>query len=124
MIADKGVYPFLLSNGNKIGEGDLPGGRHWVEWQDPFRKPSYLFAMVAGDFDVARDTFITISNRKIDLEIYVDSRYFIHTNRKIIPRNGYLHSFGPDNCNFSLLSRIYKFFLVFFKIKIKIACKF
>lgn len=72
MIADKAQYPFLLSNGNRIGGGDLPGGRHWVEWQDPFRKPSYLFAMVAGDFDVARDTFITMTNRKIDLEIYVD----------------------------------------------------
>ncbi len=72
MIADKAQYPFLLSNGNRIGEGDLPGGRHWVKWQDPFKKPSYLFAMVAGDFDIARDTFVTMSNRKIDLEIYVD----------------------------------------------------
>jgi aminopeptidase N len=72
MIADKNQYPFLLSNGNRIGSGDLPGGRHWVEWQDPFRKPSYLFAMVAGDFDVARNTFTTMKNRKVDLEIYVD----------------------------------------------------
>lgn len=72
MIADKTKYPFLLSNGNRIGSGELPQGRHWVEWQDPFRKPSYLFAMVAGEFDVARDTFTTMSGRKIDLEIYVD----------------------------------------------------
>ena len=72
MIADKSQYPFLLSNGNRIGSGDLPDGRHWIEWEDPFRKPSYLFAMVAGDFDVARDTFITMSGRKVDLEIYVD----------------------------------------------------
>ena len=72
MIADKSQYPFLLSNGNRIGGGDLANGRHWVEWEDPFRKPSYLFAMVAGDFDVARDTFTTKSGRKIDLEIYVD----------------------------------------------------
>jgi aminopeptidase N len=72
MIADKARYPFLLSNGNRIGQGDLPDGRHWVEWQDPFKKPSYLFAMVAGDFDVARDSFITMSGRKIALEIYVD----------------------------------------------------
>ncbi len=72
MIADKTQYPFLLSNGNRIGSGDLPDGRHWVEWEDPFRKPSYLFAMVAGDFDVARDTFKTASGRKVDLEIYVD----------------------------------------------------
>ncbi|MGE3610832.1 MAG: aminopeptidase N [Bacteriovoracaceae bacterium] len=72
MIADKKKYPFLLSNGNRVGQGELAGGRHWVEWQDPFKKPSYLFAMVAGDFDVARDFFITKSGRKIDLEIYVD----------------------------------------------------
>jgi aminopeptidase N len=72
MIADKAKYPFLLSNGNRTGAGDLPGGRHWVEWKDPFRKPSYLFAMVAGDFDVARDAFVTRSGRNVDLEIYVD----------------------------------------------------
>lgn len=72
MIADKARYPFLLSNGNRIGSGDLPDNRHWIEWQDPFRKPSYLFAMVAGEFDVARDTFTTMSGRKVDLEIYVD----------------------------------------------------
>lgn len=72
MIADKNQFPFLLSNGNRIGAGDLPGNRHWAQWEDPFRKPSYLFAMVAGDFDVARDTFTTMSGRKIALEIYVD----------------------------------------------------
>lgn len=72
MMADKKKYPFLLSNGNRIGEGELPDGRHWVEWEDPFRKPSYLFAMVAGDFDVARDNYRTRSGRKVDLEIYVD----------------------------------------------------
>jgi aminopeptidase N len=72
MISDKKRYPYLLSNGNKIGEGELPGGRHWVEWEDPFRKPSYLFAMVAGDFDVARDTFTTMKGRKVSLELFVD----------------------------------------------------
>lgn len=72
MSADRKRYPFLLSNGNRIGEGDLPGGRHWTQWEDPFRKPSYLFAMVAGDFDVARDSFTTRTGRKVALEIYVD----------------------------------------------------
>lgn len=72
MIADKAQYPFLLSNGNRIGAGDLPNGRHWIEWQDPFRKPSYLFAMVAGDFDIAKDSFTTMSGRKVAIEIYVD----------------------------------------------------
>lgn len=72
MIAERTRYPYLLSNGNKIGEGDLPDGRHWVEWEDPFRKPSYLFAMVAGDFDVARGTFTTMRGREVSLEIFVD----------------------------------------------------
>jgi aminopeptidase N len=70
--ANKERFPFLLSNGNRINSGSLPMGRHFVEWEDPFRKPSYLFAMVAGDFDVARDTFKTMKGRNIDLEIYVD----------------------------------------------------
>src|SRR5690606_12319824 len=72
MIADKTKYPYLLSNGNRIDSGELENNRHWVKWEDPFKKPSYLFAMVAGDFDVARDTFTTMSGRKVDLEIYVD----------------------------------------------------
>lgn len=72
MIADQKKYPFLLSNGNRVSSGTTTGGRHWVLWEDPFRKPCYLFAMVAGDFDVARDTFTTKSGRKVDLEIYVD----------------------------------------------------
>jgi aminopeptidase N len=57
IIADKAKYPFLLSNGNRVAQGELENGRHWVQWQDPFPKPCYLFALVAGDFDVLRDTF-------------------------------------------------------------------
>lgn len=72
MIADKKKYPHLLSNGNKMETGELPDGRHWVQWQDPFKKPSYLFAMVAGNFDVARDYYITRSGKKVELEIFVD----------------------------------------------------
>ncbi|MBA2406316.1 MAG: aminopeptidase N [Bdellovibrionales bacterium] len=72
MSGDKKRFPFLLSNGNKIGSGDLANGRHFMEWEDPFRKPSYLFAMVAGDFDVARDSFTTMKGRKVALEIFVD----------------------------------------------------
>ena len=72
MTGDKKRFPFLLSNGNRIGSGDLENGRHFMEWEDPFKKPSYLFAMVAGDFDVARDTFTTMRGRKVDLEIFVD----------------------------------------------------
>ncbi|WP_353613901.1 aminopeptidase N [Mangrovibacter phragmitis] len=72
IIADKQTYPFLLSNGNRMGQGELEGGRHWVQWQDPFPKPCYLFALVAGDFDVLRDTFKTRSGRDVALELYVD----------------------------------------------------
>lgn len=72
MTADKKRFPYLLSNGNRKAAGDLPEGRHFAEWEDPFRKPSYLFAMVAGDFDVARDSFTTMRGRNVDLEIYVD----------------------------------------------------
>jgi aminopeptidase N len=72
ITANKQCYPFLLSNGNRIAQGELADGRHWVQWQDPFPKPAYLFALVAGDFDILKDQFITQSKRKVDLEIYVD----------------------------------------------------
>ncbi len=72
VIAEKAQYPYLLSNGNRIAEGDLEGGRHWVEWQDPHPKPAYLFALVAGDFDVLRDQYVTQSGRNVELEIFVD----------------------------------------------------
>ena len=72
VIADKAEYPYLLSNGNRIAEGDLEGGRHWVQWQDPHPKPAYLFALVAGDFDVLRDNYVTKSGRNVELEIFVD----------------------------------------------------
>ncbi|MFC1237462.1 aminopeptidase N [Vibrio sp. F74] len=72
VIADKTQYPFLLSNGNKIGSGDLDNGRHWVQWLDPHPKPAYLFALVAGDFDLLADSYTTMSGRDVALEIYVD----------------------------------------------------
>ena len=72
IIADKSKYPYLLSNGNRVGEGELDNGRHWVQWQDPFPKPCYLFALVAGDFDVLRDTYTTRSGREVALELFVD----------------------------------------------------
>ncbi|AWX15342.1 aminopeptidase N [Mergibacter septicus] len=72
IIADKTKYPYLLSNGNRVEQGELENGQHWVKWQDPFPKPSYLFALVAGDFDLLTDTFTTCSGREVKLEIYVD----------------------------------------------------
>jgi aminopeptidase N len=71
MIADKGAYPVLLSNGNRVGAGDLDGGRHWAEWDDPFPKPCYLFALVAGDLAANHDSFTTATGRKVELGIWV-----------------------------------------------------
>jgi len=72
IYADKQRYPYLLSNGNRIDAGELDNGQHWIKWQDPFPKPCYLFALVAGGFDVLRDTFTTQSGRNVALEIFVD----------------------------------------------------
>lgn len=71
--ADKSGFPVLLSNGNQMDSGELPGGRHWVRWHDPFPKPSYLFALVAGDLALVEDHFITRSGRDITLRIYVEA---------------------------------------------------
>jgi aminopeptidase N len=70
--ADKTSYPTLLSNGNLTDSGETKDGRHWVQWQDPFKKPSYLFALVAGQLACVSDQFITSSGRKVDLHIYVE----------------------------------------------------
>jgi len=64
-------FPVLLSNGNKAGEGKLDGGRHYVEWHDPFPKPCYLFALVAGDLTQVSDQYKTASGKDVDLYIYV-----------------------------------------------------
>lgn len=72
ITADQKKYPFLLSNGNPIERKSHPDGRHSVTWQDPFPKPSYLFALVAGNLGKIEDQFITCSGRKIALEIYCD----------------------------------------------------
>jgi aminopeptidase N len=75
MNADKAAYPILLSNGTPGEAGDLDGddaGRHYATWDDPHRKPSYLFALCAGDYDIYSDTFTTMSGKTIDLAIHVD----------------------------------------------------
>ena len=71
MIADKARYPVLLSTGDPVSRGDLADGRHWAEWRDPFRKPCYLFALVAGDLVANADSFVTRSGRTIELGIWV-----------------------------------------------------
>ena len=75
ITADKDKYPFMLSNGNLIEEKTLSDNRHWVHWEDPSKKPSYLFALVAGDFDVLEDTFTTMSGKKVDLVLYLEKGF-------------------------------------------------
>tara|TARA_B110000858_G_scaffold196728_1_gene256233 strand:+ start:8042 stop:10735 length:2694 start_codon:yes stop_codon:yes gene_type:complete len=87
VVADKTKYPVLLSNGNNIASGEVDGApeRHWVTWEDPFKKPSYLFALVAGDLASLDDTFVTCSNREIELRIFVEEK-------------------GIDKCDHAMLS--------------------
>ncbi|AJD52408.1 aminopeptidase N [Thalassospira xiamenensis M-5 = DSM 17429] len=70
--ADKASCPVLLSNGNLINSGDLDGNRHYAVWEDPFPKPSYLFALVAGDLACVEDSFKTMSGRDVALRIFVE----------------------------------------------------
>jgi aminopeptidase N len=67
-------FPVLLSNGNNIANGESGEGRHWVRWEDPFPKPCYLFALVAGDLARVDDSFKTMSGRNIGLQIFVESK--------------------------------------------------
>lgn len=72
MIGDKNKYPILLSNGNLIDKGDTDNGKHWATWQDPSLKPSYLFALVAGDLFCKEDTYTTMSGREVLLQVFVE----------------------------------------------------
>ena len=79
IIADKSQCPYLLSNGNLLETGELENGQHWAKWEDPFKKPCYLFALVAGNFDLLEDHFTTQSGRVIDLKIYVEKGHISQT---------------------------------------------
>ncbi|HQS70318.1 MAG TPA: aminopeptidase N [Novosphingobium sp.] len=87
MSGDKAQFPVLLSNGNPTASGDGPDGTHWAEWHDPWPKPSYLFALVAGELIANRDSFTTMSGRKVNLAIYVrpgDESRTDHAMRSLI----------------------------------------
>jgi len=71
MEGDSKAFPILLSNGNCVSKGDGAEGRHWAEWEDPYPKPCYLFALVAGDLKANRERFTTMSGRTVDLAIWV-----------------------------------------------------
>jgi aminopeptidase N len=70
--ADREQYPVLLSNGNRLDQGGLAGNRHFAVWHDPWPKPSYLFALVAGDLGAIHDSFVTMSGRRVELAIFVE----------------------------------------------------
>jgi aminopeptidase N len=78
IIADKNSYPVLLSNGNLIDQGEIEdstsGIRHWAKWEDPFKKPAYLFALVAGKLEFIEDAFTTSSGREVILRIFVEPK--------------------------------------------------
>jgi aminopeptidase N len=74
ITADKKRYPLLLSNGNNIEAGDNDDGTHWVKWEDPFKKPAYLFALVAADLECLEDHFVTQSGNEVTLRIFVEAK--------------------------------------------------
>ncbi|WP_456269975.1 aminopeptidase N [Kushneria sp. AK178] len=74
VIGDQKQQPVLLSNGNPVERGELPNGRHFVTWEDPHPKPSYLFALVAGSLECVRDSFTTMSGRDVTLELWVEAQ--------------------------------------------------
>ncbi|MBA4355455.1 MAG: aminopeptidase N, partial [Novosphingobium sp.] len=87
MSGDKAAFPVLLSNGNPTAAGDNADGTHWAQWHDPWPKPSYLFALVAGDLVANRDHFTTMSGRHVNLAIYVragDETRTTHAMRSLI----------------------------------------
>ena len=72
IVADKTRYPVLLGNGNRVGQGNLDKNRHWVKWVDPFKKPAYLFALVAGKLVVLADRYTTGSGKQVNVEVWVE----------------------------------------------------
>lgn len=74
LIADQTRFPVLLSNGNPMASGQLKNGRHWVKWEDPHPKPSYLFALVAGQLDSLDALYTDTAGREIRLQLYAESR--------------------------------------------------
>ncbi|MFT7129458.1 MAG: aminopeptidase N, partial [Gammaproteobacteria bacterium] len=74
IVADRNKYPVLLSNGNNTENGVNEDGTHWARWEDPFRKPCYLFALVAGDLESVEGKFTTQSGNNVDLRIFVEAK--------------------------------------------------
>ncbi|MEP6720691.1 MAG: M1 family aminopeptidase, partial [Variovorax sp.] len=107
--ASKAAYPVLLSNGNLVEHGDLPEGRHFARWVDPFRKPAYLFALVAGKL-VAREQRITARNGKEHLlQVFVRAGDLDKTEHAM---NSLVHSVTWDEARFGLPLDLDRFMIV------------
>jgi aminopeptidase N len=100
IIADKQAYPVLLSNGNLIESGDLADGKHYAVWQDPFKKPCYLFALVAGNLVYLEDHYQTADNRQVVLRIYTDAH---HLPRCRHAMDSLIHSMQWDELRYGLI---------------------
>lgn len=84
IVADKEKYPVLLSNGNPVDSGEMDNGKHWAKWHDPFKKPCYLFALVAGDLAFIEDNYTTTSGRDVVLRIYVQQHNIDKCNHAMV----------------------------------------
>ena len=107
--ADKARYPVLLSNGNLVDEGDLEGGRHFATWHDPFKKPSYLFAVVAGQLVAREQRITTRAGREHLLQVYVRPGDLDQTEHAM---NSLIHSVLWDEARFGLALDLDRFMVV------------
>ncbi|MDD2701293.1 MAG: aminopeptidase N [Sideroxydans sp.] len=106
---DKKQYPVLLSNGNLVEQGDLPGGRHYAKWEDPFRKPSYLFALVAGKLVCQEERFRLKSGRRALLQVWVEPGNLDKTQHAMASLK---HSIRWDEQRFGLELDLDRFMIV------------
>src|SRR5512143_446694 len=107
--ADKKKYPVLLSNGNLVEQGDLPKGRHYAKWEDPFKKPSYLFALVAGKLVCQEEKFKLDSGRKVLLQVWVEPGNLDKTQHAM---ESLKHSIRWDQRRFGLELDLDRFMIV------------
>ncbi|MBP0591451.1 aminopeptidase N [Paraburkholderia sp. LEh10] len=109
MRADKAAYPVLLSNGNLLEQGDLPDGRHFARWEDPFRKPSYLFALVAGKLVALEERVKTGSGKEKLLQVWVEAHDLDKTRHAM---DSLIHSIRWDEARFGLELDLDRFMIV------------
>ncbi len=107
--ADQAAYPVLLSNGNLVEEGDLPDGRHFARWEDPFRKPSYLFALVAGKLVALEERIRTASGKEKLLQVWVEPHDLPKTRHAM---DSLIHAIRWDEARFGLELDLDRFMIV------------